>query len=232
MYPPSVECYAVQAFTIASNFDPKRMPKEQNQVTTRKVSIVTQFLLSRRPNHHSNNQHIKLIGSRETQHASHLETDAKRCLRRNQCRAARSAWFRCGLSTPRRDSKTDELSRSSIKRAKPFLLIHNQACLPGSVCNLSRKGATRSVQAAWWARTQLFKKPEYGTQFQCERTSSIDQPTQSTRGSEAEHTTSFQYSSFRDRKSSLDPERLRRALRHSQTNFTRQKHSPSKTKPR
>ena len=55
---PLVECYAIQAFSIASIafciycilgiF----MPKIQNQITTRKASIVIQSLLSRRPNHH------------------------------------------------------------------------------------------------------------------------------------------------------------------------------------
>ena len=37
MHPLSVECYAVRAFSIASDFDPKVMPKEQNQITNRKV---------------------------------------------------------------------------------------------------------------------------------------------------------------------------------------------------
>ena len=46
--PPSAECYAIQAFSIASDFDPKLMPKIQNQITMRKVCIVIQSLLSRR----------------------------------------------------------------------------------------------------------------------------------------------------------------------------------------
>ena len=41
-----------QAFSIASDFDPKLMPKIQNQITMGKVCIVIQSLLSRRPNHH------------------------------------------------------------------------------------------------------------------------------------------------------------------------------------
>ena len=40
-------------FSIASDFDPKLMPKIQNQITMRKVCIVIQSLVSRRPNHHS-----------------------------------------------------------------------------------------------------------------------------------------------------------------------------------
>ena len=47
------ECYAIQAFSIASDFDPQLMPKIQNQITMRKVCIVIQSLVSRRPNHHS-----------------------------------------------------------------------------------------------------------------------------------------------------------------------------------
>ena len=38
MHPPSVECYAFQAFSIASNFDSKLMPKKQNQITMRKFA--------------------------------------------------------------------------------------------------------------------------------------------------------------------------------------------------
>ena len=68
------------------------------------------------------------------------------------------------------------------------------------------------------SKNSLFKKPETCTQFQCERTFSIVQPSRSTRGSEAEATTRSRYSSFRVRDRSLDPERLRRALRCSRTN--------------
>ena len=46
-------CYAIQAFPIASDFDPKQMPKIQNKITMRKVCIVIQSLVSRRPDHHS-----------------------------------------------------------------------------------------------------------------------------------------------------------------------------------
>ena len=34
--PPSAECYVAQTFTNPCNFDPKLMPKEQNQITMRK----------------------------------------------------------------------------------------------------------------------------------------------------------------------------------------------------
>ena len=53
IHPPFVECFTIQAFSIASDFDPKLMPKKQSQITMRKVWIVIQSLLSRRPNHHS-----------------------------------------------------------------------------------------------------------------------------------------------------------------------------------
>ena len=52
-HPPFAECYAIQAFSIASDFDPQLMPKIQNQITMRKVCIVIQSLVPRRPNHHS-----------------------------------------------------------------------------------------------------------------------------------------------------------------------------------
>ena len=56
------------------------------------------------------------LGSRETPHASHPETEEERCLRRNQRRAARAVWVRCEPSTPRRDPKTGELARRSRRR--------------------------------------------------------------------------------------------------------------------
>ena len=53
IHPPFAECYAIEAFSVASDFDRKLMPKEQNQITMRKVYIVIQSLVSCRPNHHS-----------------------------------------------------------------------------------------------------------------------------------------------------------------------------------
>ena len=38
MHPPFVECYAVQAFSIASNYDPKLMPKEQDKLRWEKFA--------------------------------------------------------------------------------------------------------------------------------------------------------------------------------------------------
>ena len=32
MHPPFAECYAIQAFHIASNLDPKLVPEEQDQI--------------------------------------------------------------------------------------------------------------------------------------------------------------------------------------------------------
>ena len=63
-----------------------------------------------------------------------------------------------------------------------------------------------------------FKKLDPGAQFQWERISTAVQPRRSLRGSEAESTTSSQYSSFRGRERSLDPGKFQRATRHSQTN--------------
>ena len=53
IHPPFAECYAIQAFSIASDFDPQLMPKIQNQITMKKVCIVIQSLVSHHPNHHS-----------------------------------------------------------------------------------------------------------------------------------------------------------------------------------
>ena len=53
IHPPFAECYAIQAFSIPSDFDPQLMPKIQNQITMRKVCIVIQSLVSHRPNNHS-----------------------------------------------------------------------------------------------------------------------------------------------------------------------------------
>ena len=47
MHPLSVECHTVQAFSVASDFN----PKEKNQVTNRKVCTVIQSLVSHLPNH-------------------------------------------------------------------------------------------------------------------------------------------------------------------------------------
>ena len=49
-----VECYAVQAFSIVSNLDPKLTPKEQDQIPMRKVCTFIQSLVSCLSNHHSN----------------------------------------------------------------------------------------------------------------------------------------------------------------------------------
>ena len=69
--------------------------------------------------------------------------------------------------------------------------------------------------------SELFKKIEPGDQFQGRRISSTIQPRCSLRGSKVEPTTSSQYSSFRGRERSLDPRRLRRAVRHSRTTVLR-----------
>ena len=53
IHPPFVECYAVQAFSIASNLDPKLMPKEQDQIPMINVCTLIQSFVSRHPNNHS-----------------------------------------------------------------------------------------------------------------------------------------------------------------------------------
>ena len=137
LHPPFVECYAVQVFSIASNLDPKLMPKEQYQITMRKVCIDIQFWLQ--------------LGSRETPHASHSGTVAKRCPRRNQRRATRAVWVRCEPLTPRCDPRKDEPAHSSRRRAQPFLPSHchsecNQTCLPGPLWSSSREETSVSCK--------------------------------------------------------------------------------------
>ena len=166
------------------------------------------------------------LGSRETPHASHHETEEERCLRRNQRRAAQAFWVRCEPSTPRRDPKTGGLARSSRRRAQPFLPTHcrsegNLACLSGPPCSSSREGATHSMQVARWARTRSCSRSSIlapNSEGGWERISSAVQPCRSLRGSEADPTTSSRYSSFRGHERSLDPRKLRRAFRHSRTN--------------
>ena len=53
MHPPSVKCYAAQAFSFKSDVDPKLMPKEKNQIAKRKVCTVIQSFLLHLPNPHS-----------------------------------------------------------------------------------------------------------------------------------------------------------------------------------
>ena len=104
IHAPFVECYAIQEFSIASDLDPK-------QITRKKVCIILSFASSKSP-------FWLQLGLRETPHTSHPETEAECCLRRNQRRAARAAWVRCKPSTPQRDPRTDELARSSRRRAQ------------------------------------------------------------------------------------------------------------------
>ena len=161
IHPPFVECYAIQAFFIASDFDPKLMPKIQNQITMRKSlhrHTIPSFASSKSP-------FEPQLGSRETPHASHPETEEERCRRRNQ-RAAQAAWVRCEPSTPRRDPRTGELARSSRRRAQPFLPSHcrskrNRACLPGPLWSSSREGVMHSVQVARWARTRSCSRSSF-----------------------------------------------------------------------
>ena len=115
----------------------------------RKVCIVIQSLVSRRPTSPFGLQ----LGSRETPHASHHETEEERCLRRNQRRAARAVWVRCELSTPRRDPKTGGLACSSRRRAQPFL---------SSYC--PQRG-----QSGMSARPALKFKPRRGNAFRTSR---------------------------------------------------------------
>ena len=81
-----------------------------------------------------------------------------------------------------------------------------------------RRGNTFRANRQVSENSELFKKLEPGAQFQWEQISSAVQPRRSQRRSEAEPTTSSWYSSFWDRERSLDPRKLRRAVRHLRTN--------------
>ena len=116
------------------------MPKIQNQITMRKVCIAS-----------SKSPFELQLGSRETPHASHPETEVERCPRRNQRWAVRAARVRCEPSPPRRDPRTGELARNRRRRAQPFLLNHccsehNLASLPGPPWSSNREGVTHSMQ--------------------------------------------------------------------------------------
>ena len=60
------------------------------------------------------------LGSQETPHASHHETEEERCLRRNQRRAAQAFWVRCEPSTPRRDPKNGRTRSQVIENSELF----------------------------------------------------------------------------------------------------------------
>ena len=161
------------------------------------------------------------LGSLETPYASHPETEEERCLWRNQRRAAQAVEVRCEPSTPRRDPKTGDIVHSSRRRAKPFLPTTAAAnaigaCLPGPPCSSSRIGVTHSEQVTSWARTRSCSRSSILAPNSSE--SGSPPPSSSLRRSEAEPTISFRFSSFWGREWSLDPGRLRRAVRHSRTN--------------
>ena len=154
MHPP-IECYAVQAFSIASNFDPKNKGLK-NKIRSRWEKFAPSY-----------NPFFRIIQitilatakiTRNTTRFS-LWNCGKTLSTTSPTSSSTSCFGSCGPSSLRRDSKTDKFARSSRRRAQTFLLSHchsedNRACLPGSSCNSSCKGATRSVQAARWARTR------------------------------------------------------------------------------
>ena len=82
IHPTFGECYAIQTFSIASDFNPKLMPEIQNQITMWKVCIIIQSLLSHHPNHHSSSssdreKHHTLLTLKRTKNVVHNVTNVE-----------------------------------------------------------------------------------------------------------------------------------------------------------
>ena len=127
MHPPSIEWYAVQAFSIGSNLDPKLIKRkesdpEKKSLHRHKISSIASSKLPFWPR----------IGSRKIPPVSQLSIEDQHYLRRNQRRAV---WNQFRPSTLRCDYKTSGLVCSSRRRAISYFLDHcrsehNRACLP------------------------------------------------------------------------------------------------------
>ena len=159
IHPPFAECYAVQAFSIASDFNSKLMPKEQNQITMRNVCVVIQSLLLRRLNHHSSysqdpEKHHTLLTSIQR---VNIVLDVER-----------HELF--GIDTGR------SLPNVTPKRSNPLAVVEGvQRCFflataaaetighakPALNAQSERGNALRPVSE----NSELFKKPELGAQF-------------------------------------------------------------------
>ena len=175
------------------------------------VCIVIKFLLSRRPNQHSGysldrEKYHTFLTLKRRQNVVHDVINVEK------------------HELPRRDPWMGEPVCSSRKRAQPFLPSHcrserNQACLPGLLWISSREVATRSAQAAKWARTRNCSRSPNLTP----NSNGSGPPTPS---SPAAHGEGPKRSSplvpdtvlSRTVERSLDPGRLQRALRHLRTN--------------
>ena len=105
------------------------------------------------------------LGSQQTPHASHPETEEGRCLWHNQRRGARAT---CEPSTPRRDPRASELVRSSRRHAQSFLpnhcrSEHSRACLPGPLWNSSPEGLTRRARTRSCSRSSILATNSSGS---------------------------------------------------------------------
>ena len=163
------------------------------------------------------------LGSQETPHASHPETEVKRCLDITNVEQHELLGF--DASRPLPDIILEWMN--SLAVVEGLLSRFFQAIAAAStirhVCQACSEvqaekcivfHASRQVNE----NLELFKKLEPGGQFQWERISSAVQPCRSLRESEAEPTISSQCSSFWGRERSLDTGRLWRAAQHSWTN--------------
>ena len=182
------------------------------------------------------------LKSRETPHASHLDTESQYCSRRKQRRAAQAVWDDAGRPLPVTPKRANSLAIVEGVRNR-FFLTTTAAEAIGHVCQTYFECIIRHISQTHFDCTRVPCKPpgelELGVvqeartwrpiplranllqrpaELPHEKIFSSDQPSCHTKRSEAEPTTNSQYSSFRDRERSLDRESLRRAFRHLRVN--------------
>ena len=166
IHPPSVECYAIQAFSIASDFDPQLMPKIQNQIAMRKVSIVIQSLPSRNPNHHSSysqdrQKHHTLLILKRRKNVVHDVTNVEqhpRRLRRAFRHSRTNSASPKGLRRP--SAFGSDLRRGKVRLALRLHTASPVKALPKYVSLLasqwlSRSGIPRPPLRVRWIQTCL-----------------------------------------------------------------------------
>ena len=138
MYPSFVKCYAVQAHSIASDFDFKLMSKKRSEGLH--FHTIPSFASSKSP---------FWLGSRESTYVFHLSKES-------QPASISTIRDQCEPSTPRHDSKMGGLTHNIKRLALPFLCSSRsiRAGLPSPFGKSCRRGVAYSMQVASWARTR------------------------------------------------------------------------------